>query len=594
MVWWNRYPEELEREIHALEVAGMQPQKNEAKFKEGKAEIGIRLKVLGSERDASIVYPDLYPYFRPTLFVPGLGTTLRHYNPHVGEVCLLQRGTQYWLPEMTAAGHIGEMLPHWEQAAVRHYEDSRLAVEDEQAEPATSYYPTEKTQSVMLDSSWRLPKAISSGHIKIVFPKGHKSITQGESFAAWVTEIIGDDKKVIEGVSFTKPIKRWVRAQGYTECKYPWLRLEAPPICSTLQELIEKLVSSDPKVKRHINHQRSLSKNGLYGFCFPEEAPGGGLRDGWLFLAYHCNKGTKRRGGSPVSGSYFWLVGPDYAGEKDLFERVPELHPLRDKTVAIIGLGCVGAPSALAFARAGIRELRLLDGDSVTAGTTCRWPQGLASAGAGKVRELARYISQNHPLTKIGTGHYPYGSKKDCMVRLGDTSSDYDQWDCLEKWLEDVDLVYDATAEQGINLLLNDMVIARGIPYVTVSSRAGGWGGNVVRVRPNSDKGCYHCYLYSLQDEQIAQPSYDPCGDGLQPVGCGDITFKAAGFDVEEVALAGVRMAVSTLTEGATSGYPPIVHDVAVLSLRKDGMAIFPEWQSFHLSKHPNCGICNR
>lgn len=592
-MWWDKYPGELEREIDALDVAGMQPQKNEARFKEGKAEISIRLKVLGSERGASIIYPDLYPYFRPSLYVPGLDTTLRHYNPHVGEICLLQRGTQHWLPEMTAAEHICEMLPSWEHVAVRNYNDSRLNIEDDQAEPATVYYSTQKTQFVVWDSTWRLPSEIHSGHMKIAFPKGHKSIAEGESFAAWVTEVRGENKKVIEGLSFSESIKKWVKAQGYEECNYPWFRLDNPPFGNTMEELIEKLLASDPKVKKHIAHQISANKNGLYGFCFPEEAPNGGFRDGWLFLAYHCNKRTKRsRAQAP--DPYLWLIGTDYAGEKDLFERVPELHPLRGKTVAIIGLGCVGAPSALAFARAGIRELRLLDGDSVTAGTTCRWPLGLTSTGAGKVRELARHISQNYPLTQIGTGHYPFDSKKDCMVRLGDTSSDYDQWDCLEKMLEGVDLVYDATAEQGINLLLNDLAIAKGIPYITVSSRAGGWGGNVVRVRPNSEKGCYYCYLHSLQDKQIIQPSYDPSGDGLQPVGCGDITFKAAGFDVEEIASAGVRMAVSTLSDGALGGYPPIVHDVAILSLRKDGMAIFPKWQSFHLPKHPKCGICNR
>jgi molybdopterin/thiamine biosynthesis adenylyltransferase len=594
MAWWNRYPKELEREIHALEAAGMHPQKNEARFEEGKAEIGMRLKVLGSERDASVVFPDLYPYFRPSLYVPGLGTTLRHYNPHVGEVCLLQRGTQYWLPEMTAADHICKMLPRWEHVAVRDYNDSRLPIEDEQAEPATGYYSTGKTQSVVLDSSWRLPKDISSGYIKIAFPKGHESIAPGESFAAWVTAIGGDNKKkAIEGLSFPDPIKGWIRAQDYKEYNCPWLRLDAPPVGKTRQDLIGMMLSSDPKVEKHITHQTSVSRSGLYGFCFPEEAPDGGLRDGWIFLAYHCYRSAKRKRTSVPAPSW-WLVKPDYAGEEDLFERVPELYSLRDKTVAIIGLGCVGAPSALAFARAGIRELRLLDGDSVSAGTICRWPQGLPSTGAGKVRALASYILKNYPFTQIGTNHYPYGSKKDCMIRIGDTSSDYDQWDCLEKFTEGADLIYDATAEQGINILFNDLAIAKEIPYITASSRAGGWGGNVVRVRPNSEKGCYHCYLHSLQDKQIAQPSYDPQGDDLQPVGCGDITFKAAGFDVEEVALAGVRMAVSTLSEGAPGGYPPIVHDGAVLSLRKDGMAIFPKWQNFYLPKHPNCRICNR
>lgn len=593
MAWWDRYPGELEREIITLEAAGMQPRNNDEWFSVGKAVITIRLKVLGEVRDAAIIYPDLYPYFRPTLQVPGLGKGLRHYNPCSGEICLLKRGTQHWLPNMTAAEHIREMLPYWEQAAVLDYDESRLEVEDSQAEPVSVYYPAASNQKLLMDSSWRLPMEISSGRINIVLPNGYKSIAPAESYAAWVTGIEGINKKPIEGISLAAPVQMWIEAQNYDECKYPWIRLNAPPSGKTVLELAGMLVSSDPKVRAHIDHEIASSRSGLYGFCFPEESPGGGQRDGWLFLAYHCDRKAKRKKGS-VSEPAWWFIRPDYAGEKDLFERIPELHPLRGKTVAVIGLGCVGAPSALAFARAGVGELRLLDGDSVSAGTICRWPLGLPAVGAGKVRELARYISNNFPFTRIGTSHYPHGSKEDCTLTIGAPLNGHDQWDCLDKLLDGVDLVYDATAEQGINLFVNDLAIARNIPYVSVSSRTGGWGGNVVRVRPGSERGCYLCYLHALHDGQIEQPPHDPLGDGLQPVGCGDVTFRAAGFDVEEIALAGVRMSVSTLCEGLPGGYPPIVHDVGILSLPEDGLLTFPEWQSFHLQKHPNCGLCNR
>lgn len=593
MAWWDRYPSELDREIQAFETAGMQPRKNEDWFSAGKAVINIRLEVLGSVRDGFVIYPDLYPYFRPTLQVPGLDAGLRHYNPCAGEVCLLKRGTQHWLPNMTAAEHILEMMPHWEQAAVRNYDDPRLEIEDNQAEPVSVYYPALTSQTVVMDSSWRLPMEIMSGRIRIVFPKGYRSIDPSEHYTAWITGIEDDNRKSIEGISLPGPVQSWVEAQNYLECKYPWIRLDAPPLGRTALELAEMLIASNPKVGTHINHEIYANRSGIYGFCFPEEAPGGVQSDGWLFLAYHCNSKAKRKKGAMLQPSW-WVIKPDYSGEKDLFERIPELHSLRSKTVVVVGLGCVGAPSALEFARAGVGELRLLDGDSVSAGTTCRWPLGLNAVGAGKVRKLAQYISDNYPFTRLGIGHYPYGNKDDCMLKIGAPCYDYDQWDCLEKLLEGVDLVYDATAEQGINLLLNDLAMARNIPYVSVSSRTGGCGGNVVRVRPGSERGCYLCYLYALKDGQITQPPHDPNGDDLQPVGCGDVTFRAAGFDVEEVALAGVRMAVSTLCEGSSGGYPHIVHDVGILSLRKGGVVTFPEWSTFQLHKHPKCELCSR
>jgi molybdopterin/thiamine biosynthesis adenylyltransferase len=250
----------------------------------------------------------------------------------------------------------------------------------------------------------------------------------------------------------------------------------------------------------------------------------------------------------------------------------------------------------LAFARAGIGELRFLDGDHVSLGTLCRWPLGFTAAGGGKVKELEQFILRNYPLTRIGSSHYPPGKKKDFRVTIGAHEANHDQWECLEKLIEEADLIYDATAEPGINQLLCDLAIHHKIPYVTVSARAGGWGGNVVRVWPDGPGGCYLCYLHALAAGDIPQPPYDPHGDELQPVGCGDITFKAAGFDVEEIALAGVRMAASTLCERTPGGYPPIFHDIGILCLRdqETGNPIFPQWHTAPLHKHPKCGVCNK
>lgn len=585
MPWWERYPGELEREIDALEAAGMQPTRNERGFAAGKAIINIRLEVLGSMRDSFIVYPDLYPYFRPAVYVPGMDTGLRHYNPFSGEVCLLRRGTQYWLPRTKAAEHIKEMLPHWERAAIRDYNQPRLENEDEQAEPVTVYYSGTDIQLILLDSSWHIPEGIRSGKMEIAFPEGYKNITPSESYSAWVTGIEDNEKNTIHEIN--THLKNWLKQWDYRKEKYPWIRLDVPPIGRNELELSHNLITSSLEVRKHIATEVRNFRTGIYGFCFPEEAPGGGHRDGWLFLAYHCHRLRKKKGGDPR----FWIIKPEFAGEKDLFERVPELNPLRNKIVAVLGLGCIGAPSALAMARAGFGELRFLDGDMISAGTTCRWPLGLTVAGMEKVRALEMFISENYPFTRIGTAHYP--TKQKNRITLGATDTDYDQWDCLEKLIQGADLIYDATAEQGINLMLNDLAINRKIPYICISSRSGGWGGNVVRVKPNSGGGCFLCYLHALADGQIPHPSYDPQGDELQPVGCGDITFKAAGFDVEEIALAGVRIAASTLCEGSIGGYPAMVNDIGILSLRKNGKIIFPEWQSYPLQKHPKCEICN-
>ena len=160
--------------------------------------------------------------------------------------------------------------------------------------------------------------------------------------------------------------------------------------------------------------------------------------------------------------------------------------------------------------------------------------------------------------------------------------------------LEGVDLVYDATAEVGIQHLLADLAIERSIPYLCISTTPGAWGGLVARIRPQHTEGCWICLQNALTDGTIPSPPFDPAG-GVQPKGCADPTFTGAGFDVGQVALAGVRLAVATLSAGTNGGYPDVGWDVVVVSLRDpDRRMIAPQWETFSLARHPSCSCGKR
>ena len=156
--------------------------------------------------------------------------------------------------------------------------------------------------------------------------------------------------------------------------------------------------------------------------------------------------------------------------------------------------------------------------------------------------------------------------------------------------LDGADLIFDATAERGVQLYLSSMARSLGMPYVMAESRPGGWGGVVARIRPDKASGCYYCLLHGLTDGSILPPPSKE-EDFIQPQGCISPTFTAASFDTSAISLAAVRLAVSTLLEGQEGVYPAIGHDVGVLSLRdpSSGLATFPVWNTYPLSPHPKC-----
>ena len=270
------------------------------------------------------------------------------------------------------------------------------------------------------------------------------------------------------------------------------------------------------------------------------------------------------------------------AGRTDLTVRIPDLSRLHEKTVTAIGLGCLGAPSVLELARCGVGEIRIIDFDIVEAGTIVRWPFGLTAVGRLKTEAISDFIKANYPFTNI----VPFTHKIGAVRLFENQTSDLK---ILESALDNTDLVFDATAERGVQYLISDLAAEIKIPYICISTTFGAWGGRLVRLRPQVTEGCWQCFMHSLDDGSFPSPLSDPAGE-VQPVGCADPTFTGTAFDSGIIALGGVRLAVSTLTEKDENGYPSFDWDIAIIDLRDhNGNAITPSWQTFDLRKHPSC-----
>jgi molybdopterin/thiamine biosynthesis adenylyltransferase len=285
-----------------------------------------------------------------------------------------------------------------------------------------------------------------------------------------------------------------------------------------------------------------------------------------------------------------YLVRPGRVGREDMLARAPELRPLQSAHIVVIGLGCLGAPSALEFARAQVGMLTLADYDLVDPGTSVRWPFGLQAAGFLKSAVLQDVIRAN----------YPYTVTRAMTWRVGGLRADEGEHEglFLRGALESANLIYDASAEPGVRFFLSEVARDRRIPYIGIAATQGGWGGWIIRIRPDGTEGCLRCLEFAFADEPnaetyIAWPPADKDAGAVQPVGCADPTFRATGFDVAQVTLMGVRMAVGTLTAGEADGYPDGEWDVAVLRLRNDvGDVVPPTWATYALPRHPKCGSC--
>lgn len=172
-----------------------------------------------------------------------------------------------------------------------------------------------------------------------------------------------------------------------------WKRLDAPMRPGA--DLFALLEPTDQRIKRVRWKRIKDIFVDVVGVIFPEEVSWRASGTGWAFVVL-LRQNLKR--GREASSAL--LVRANRTGRSDLIARVPELAPLRGKKIALIGVGGVGAPSAIELAKSGIGELRILDGDYVEAGTTVRYPLGLAAVGFSKAEILAEFIEANWPYTK--------------------------------------------------------------------------------------------------------------------------------------------------------------------------------------------------
>jgi hypothetical protein len=257
--------------------------------------------------------------------------------------------------------------------------------------------------------------------------------------------------------------------------------------------------------------------------------------------------------------------------------RVPAVKSLRDKTIAVFGLGALGAPLAIELARNGCARLHLIDHDIIEPGNSIRWPLGASAWGRHKTAALAEFIASEYPGTEPVPHDHQIGFFDDAGRAHGDAK-------LFAGALEGADLVVDAAASHGVTGILGDECRDLGLPMITLFASPNLEGGLVARFAPNG--GCPTCLEKAWKAKEIDKPRGLGVETGLhQPPGCAERTFTGASYDLQELTLQAMRMIVRTVTDQAAAAESCVF----TLRLADDDSPVPPQWESNALSRNAAC-----
>jgi len=512
-------------------------------------------------------YPDTFPRNRPIVQLRGDPATFpkRHCNPIDGTLCLLGRDSSQWPNQWTLARLLKEQLAH----ALRGTGD-----EDAQGEPAEYWWNLLGLADsyCLVDSGWSLGEA-TSGTLTLRFAARHrpgalavealvKSIRDaaGTQVCAWNGAIPANLEKASEDATI------------------PWVYLDETPLPTHewrrgLLTLMGRLAS-----RPHFTELNGPTRAAqVFAIAYPSELEHGKIGLGWLFGLFHGTKKHLRDAEHSVNSAA--ILPTLRAGESDLGARAPAIGVLRSKRVAVIGLGAIGAPLALELARAGCRELHLLDYDVVEPGNSIRWPLGASAWGIRKTQSLAAMIEREYPWTHVHVHSHVVGAFGNVLDPLqGDEST-------LKPIISQVDIVIDASASNGVLNVLGDYCRELEMPLISAYASPPVDGGEVVRFAPTS--GCPTCRQFAHDSGQIPHaPGFGQVAGLQQPPGCAERTFTGSSFDLQELSLQAVRLAIDTLRDPLTATESL----VQVLSfVDAQGQRVPPLWSQNVLPKSAQC-----
>ncbi len=565
--WPERYPGRLEYELEQFTVRGLDFELDkELLGDQGRVVLRGSINYEGEEIALEVRYPDLYPFVRPEVRAPESHLD-RHQNPYEGNLCLLDRSTRAWKPSYDAAWLVAEKVPYL-LALLEAGKGAMQKAEAPQGEPLSSFFRTAGGGvAVFVTEQMReLPAEATSGSGRIT-AAGIPSVR----LRGAVTELV--EKRGSRKTRTLASAERTVQERfAGTPISFRWARLERLPNENTPIAVLEAIEMARPGFGSPPRERVGDGTVAVSGAVFAEEVRQGVWEDSWLFVVqFEADNGQKGR----------YLIGGERLSRADLEVRLPEYVRLGERRVALAGLGALGGPLALELARAGLGQLRGLDFDDVEVGNTSRWVGGIPAVGVPKTAFLGQRIYMEHPFTSFEPFPMLIGGSAVAPVAREES-----EIDLIDRFLDDSDLLIDATAEIGVQQALAASATEHGLKQLYVSATEGARGGLVARITP-SEGGCWMCLQLSIEDGSIPLPGHEEPAT-LQPQGCNSLTYTASAFDLLPVVAQAARVAVSTLAEDDDEA-----GSVAFICSLEEPRLLPPSWSTHPIKPHPDCPLCN-
>lgn len=566
MGWFHDLPDRLAFELRELKNAGFAYEIDEPLRAAGQIVLTVRYMVGGVEHPLRTVYPTDYPHFPFQVFADTLDLP-QHQDPYSKVLCFIANIGSEWDTSDTICSFLLDRFPK----VLRANEGDPTVHEAREGAPATGYLRPQ-AGSLVVVAEGTLPRDCTRGTLAIGFEPG---VDPNALLRGIVLEVRDPEGRVLGTADKTLAARIAGRYEGR------WVRLAARPKSTDANKILEEAIAIWPVLRQPVLR----GGPDIVGIVFEDDARYREKHDLWTFVVRRRDRevATKRRGQRLPPGDKYtiYLARSDRSSREDLVVRTPRLRFLGNKKAAIFGLGALGATVALQLARAGIGKLFLVDPDNVEAGNIPRWAMGWHAIGWPKHSVLTTYIQQQYPFVAVGSSNLKVGA-----VLLPEEQG-LDQR-ILDHAFADAHLIIDCTVETTVHHYLSQRAWSKKLPYIWMSARAGGWGGIVGRAHAGKTPGCWKCFKYHQMDGRYRVPNEEEGAD-VQPVGCFSPTFTGAGFDLDEVSLTGVRLAVATLSSGTREGYADFDWDVGVVNLWEAGKPIAPDWECHSLEQHPKC-----